>query len=236
MNKIKIMTYNLCWEALEGAIGNIDMTRCIVKKENKCLANIGIIINNKLEKNYDFICLQEINEKQWKELSKNLSLDNYNVIKYEIFPAGVITLYNKKYKLKKEIGGNLIDVKLDKRPFLISIFDNISVINLHMPHIKQDIAFKLLKTNIKKLDNNYIICGDFNNTNPYKYLSKLVNIKKEPILIKSCCDANNEIYKLSYDHIFISSKAKYLKYGTLKKTEKTKYMSDHLPIFAKIII
>lgn len=229
---IKIMSYNVCWEALEAAIGNIDMTRCKAGGKNKCLLNIGIIINNKLEKNYDFICLQEVNEKQWKELSKGLSLDNYSVIKHEIEPAGIITLYNKKHKLIKSIGGSLIDTKLDKRPFLVSKFDNITVINLHMPHIKQEKAFEILKENIKSY--KYIICGDFNNNNPYKYLSKFVN--KEPKIIKTCCDAENKTYKLSYDHIFISPDAKYIKYRTLQKKEKTKYMSDHLPVFAKISI
>ena len=68
-NKLKIMTYNICWEAIEAKKGNIDMTKCKVKMINHCKKNIKNIINDKLKDNFDFICLQEINSKQWENLS-----------------------------------------------------------------------------------------------------------------------------------------------------------------------
>ena len=30
MRKLNVMTYNICWEALEAKKGNIDMTKCKV--------------------------------------------------------------------------------------------------------------------------------------------------------------------------------------------------------------
>ena len=56
---IKVMSYNVCWEALDAAKTKIDMTKCIANNKNKCMLNICNIINTRLLDNYDFICLQE---------------------------------------------------------------------------------------------------------------------------------------------------------------------------------
>lgn len=244
---MKIMTYNVCWEALEATKGRVDMSKCMDKTKNRCFANIVEIINDKLKQEYDFICLQEINMKQVNNMAVYLSLDNYNILKKEIFPAGIITLYHNKYKLIKKYTGNLIDSKIDRRPYIISLFTNNTVlVNIHMPHVRQYDAILILKTKLYKLkpfinkQTIFIICGDFNNKDPYKILSlsQLLQqfkqtIRMEPNIIKTCCVPNGTTYNLSIDHIFISSNAKYVSYKTI--TKKEKYMSDHIPLFCEII-
>lgn len=245
---MKIMTYNVCWEALYGKKGGIDMTKCKINNVNKCFENIGKIINKRLIDDYDFIALQEINNTQWGKLSKNLSIENYIMIIKEISPAGVILLYKNNYKLIKKYTGNLGSSN-DKRPYIISLFDNnIVVISLHMPHVNQESSFIKLQNKLIKLKDYcnkntlFIFCGDFNNNNPlelsvFKNILKIfnTNLNSEPKSIKTCCRVPNYAkHKLSFDHIYISSNASYKTYNTLKKDEITKYMSDHLPIFAKI--
>ena len=249
MKEIKIMTYNVCWEAIEAKKGNIDMTKCKVKNKNKCLSNITKIINNRLEEDYDFICLQEINSTQWTNISDNMMIDDYNTIKKEVGPAGIITLYNNKYNLVKKYSGNLTDNHIDERPYMILVFnENIILISLHLSHIQQDECFEKLQKKlnyVKPYVNHktiFIICGDFNNNDPTKIpsfndLLKIFNrkLKKEPKTIKTCCIPNDDKYNMSFDHIYISSNGKYDKYRTIDKNEKNKYMSDHLPILAKVL-
>ena len=88
----------------------------------------------------------------------------------------------------------------------------------------------------------FIICGDFNNNDPteipiFNDLLKIFGrkLKKEPKTIKTCCVPNGKKHSLSFDHIYISSNGEYDKYRTIEKEEKNKYMSDHLPILAKIL-
>jgi endonuclease/exonuclease/phosphatase family metal-dependent hydrolase len=244
---LNIMTYNICWEALEAKKGGIDMTKCNDKKQNKCMKNIADIINKRIDNNFNFISLQEINSNQWINLSKLLKLDNYNIIKKEIGLAGIFILYNNNYKLIKKYSGDL-GCCVDKRPYIISIFDNnVVLINLHLPHVNQENSLIKLQQKLVKgkkyynKDTIFIICGDFNNDNPRKIIAfndilKNINrkLKDEPRLIKTCCIPNDKKYKYSYDHIYISSNSKYIKYNTIRENEKNKYMSDHLPIFAKI--
>ena len=139
MGELNVMTYNICWEALEAKKGNIDMTKCKVSGTNKCLLNIINIINKRLEDEYDFVCLQEINNTQWNTFVDNMKIDNYNIIKKEIEPAGIITLYNSKYNLVKKYSGNLMDNNIAKRPYMILVFsENIILINLHLSHVDQN--------------------------------------------------------------------------------------------------
>lgn len=245
---MKVMTYNVCWEALEAVKTGIDMKFCKVKTKNKCAINISSIINNKLKQEYDFICLQEINIKQWDNISTNMALDNYNILKKEILPSGMLILYHNKYTLIKKYSGNLVDTLRDKRPYIISLFtNNIVVINIHMPHKQQYNAFIRLQIKLYKLKpyvnkhTIFIICGDFNNIQPQRIASfsellllfnQTINI--EPYKINTCCVPNGTKYELSLDHIFISSNAQYLKYKTIVK--KDRYMSDHLPLFCEIKI
>lgn len=249
MGKLNVMTYNICWEALEAKKGNIDMTKCKVSGTNKCLLNIINIINKRLDVEYDFVCLQEINSTQWNTFVDQMKIDNYNIIKKEIDPAGIITMYNSKYNLVKKYSGNLMDNNIAKRPYMILVFsENIILINLHLSHMYQDKCFEKLQNklnNVKPYVNEktiFIICGDFNNNDPIKIPTfnnflKIFNriLKKEPKTIKTCCIPNSKKYNLSFDHIYISSNCEYAKYRTIKKDEKNNFMSDHLPILAKIL-
>jgi len=245
MNRIKIMTYNVCWEALDAAKTSIDMTRCRTNTGNRCMIGIANIINKRLKKGYDFICLQEINSRQWNEMVPLMNLENYKIIKKEILPSGIMILYRDHYTLLRKYSGNL-DSRSGKRPYIISLFsNNIVLINIHMPHTKQSSAFQILKDHLLSLlpyiDNQtiYIICGDFNKNQPlnhhsFRHLLDETDKKiiEEPREIKTCCVPNGQWYTGSFDHIFVSSNTRYTKYSTLHKKEK--YMSDHLPVFGEI--
>ena len=96
-NRLKLLTYNVSWEALQaeksksnGGRGNIDMGHCIVNGKNVCLENIAKAIQE-LGNKADFIALQEVrfeNERQWKAL--------YSQIKRSV-PD-----FDEKYDLDKE--------------------------------------------------------------------------------------------------------------------------------------
>jgi len=299
---LKIMSYNLCWEALSGLSSNpnkikhtngLNMKHCNILLDNKtfdiCLMNIIHIINSKLNEDYDFLCFQEINLTDFNKMKNKLNLLNYN---YLLTPSknenvDILTIYNnKKYNLisnypeMKEsinitnINSNLNDVD-DKsaRPFQILLFQNnyddkyILLINIHMPHIYDNnydknftydhiYSFNKIKNEIKNLllnknykIDNYIICGDFNHNDPFKFFKfneilKIDFIKNK--IINTCCYLNtnktfnyNE-YDKSFDNIFISNKNyNNIKYMTLNETELLNFseinhlISDHLPIFSE---
>jgi len=248
MKRIKIMTYNVCWEALDGVKTGIDMTRCNTSTGNRCMKGIARIINKRLKQKYDFICLQEINDRGWTSISPDLSLDDYSVIKKEIFPVGIIILYRNKHSPRLTYSGNLVSNGSERRLYIISLFsNNLVLITMHMPHHNQTQAIDLLKKRLSILkpyidiDTTFIISGDLNNSRPLDIPSfrNLLDsfdkqINAEPREIKTCCVPNGQRYTVSFDHIFISTNAQYKKYSTIRKKEK--YMSDHLPIFSEIIV
>lgn len=242
------MTYNVCWEALQGVKTGIDMTQCNTSTGNRCMKGIARIINKRLKQKYDFICLQEINDQGWDRISAYLSLDNYSVIKKEIFPVGILILYRNKHSPLITYSGNLVRNGSERRLYIMSLFsNNLVLITMHMPHHNQTQAIDLLKKQLSILkpyidnDTVFIICGDLNNNHPLTIPSfrNLLDrydkqINTEPCEIKTCCVPNGQRYTVSFDHIFISANAQYKKYSTIRKKEK--YMSDHLPIFSEIIV
>ncbi len=131
-NPIYVMTYNVSWESLESVnSGRLDMSHCKINDFNQCTYNIAKIIGKiGIEKNnsnlFDFIGLQEINQSrnQWNILKKQIYsinpslLNQMNTEFTNIGKAGIITLYNKKYKLLSKQEGNL-SFGNDMRPYHI---------------------------------------------------------------------------------------------------------------------
>jgi len=241
-SSIKVMTWNVCWEALEGAVSSkLDRTSCKVDDINVCSNNIKKIIQEKINDLYDIICLQEINKKKWDELE--IDAPYHTIIFNDIKQAGMITIISNKYLVTNEIKGNLVDISIDIRPYTILLLNsNIVLINVHFPHENslQISAIENIKSQILLLINSetiFFICGDFNNNNPTMLPNFNFRINPNKHQINTCCAKNTNIsYKSSYDHIY--SNLKNIKYETLNTDDLTLYksfISDHLPLFTEFL-
>jgi endonuclease/exonuclease/phosphatase family metal-dependent hydrolase len=163
-NMLSIVSFNVCWEALEAVNKKSKMEHCMKNSENICSKTIGKILAiyslNTVKKKYknitchDFIGIQEVDpyrDQIWNnnlriELNKHKFFDKYDKVyikKRTVFRSGCITFYNKfKYKLITKYSFNLALVEVDSRPCLITIFQNninknyIIVINCHFPHLR----------------------------------------------------------------------------------------------------
>lgn len=167
MECLNIITYNLCWEALEAQpIGRakIDMSHCNVDNRNQCMSNMAtILLNGSPTKHYDIMCLQEIIEDkptQWpkfladiRQIMSDFSR-NYGWISSKTHSnAGTMVIYNKHaFTLKYQMSGELEtpDISLKKkvggRSYQVVVFqENLVVVNVHFPHeedIKPHIHFE----------------------------------------------------------------------------------------------
>lgn len=248
---IKVMTWNVCWEALEGVKSrNLNKLNCVVDTKNLCVENISKLIQEKIAESYDIICLQEIRKVQWDRLG--IEIPGYTIIFNDVDPAGIITIIKDSYKIVDQRKGNLIDLTIDARPYTILLLDNNMVlINLHMPHgdRNQTNSIDNLKIQIEalgdKINNQttFIMCGDFNNGDP-SLLPNFNRLLPYPFefnptekQINSCCISNwSKYYTESFDHIY--STLKTLKYETINDDTLLLmdiYNSDHLPIFAELV-
>lgn len=248
---IKVMSWNVCWEALDGAkSSNLDRTNCNIEDKNICAQNIKKIIQQKIDESYDFICLQEIRKSQWEKL--DIDVPSHTVIFNDIEYAGIITIIRNDYLIESKIRGNLINPSIDLRPCTILVLiNNMILINVHFPHWDEyqmesidTIKFELEKISDKiNLDTKFIMCGDFNNNDPtllpnfnfmLPYPFVLNQTEKQ---INTCCITNKyKIFGLSYDHIY--SNLKNIKYETLGDDDLAIYqlfISDHLPLFAEFV-
>ncbi len=248
---IKVMTWNVCWEALDGARSKkLNKTNCVVNNKNICVENISNLIHEKITQSYDFICLQEIRKVQWEKLQ--IETPGYNIIYNDVEPAGIVTIIKNKYRVIAQRKGNLINLTIDARPYTILILDNnMILINLHMPHkdkyqidslsnLKRQLDILEDKINDKTI---FVMCGDFNNSDP-KLLPNFRELLPYPFefyptekQINSCCITNwGNYYTESFDHIY--STLKTIKYETINDDTLLLmdiYNSDHLPIFAELI-
>ena len=180
---IKVMSYNVSWEALEGAKSRkLNMEQCIIDNVNQCSNNIAKIIQQ-YGSDYDFIALQEIQDtpNQWQQLKSNIQENFLNDYQLEFTTAGrsgLLTLYNKnKYRLMDKFDGSLPTNPNDSRSYQVLVFsENIILINVHMSHNYESLvnSFKLLRLIINKIIKKYsrnnfrvIFCGDFNYNDPF---------------------------------------------------------------------
>ena len=236
MNYYRILTYNLNWKNME--------------YREECLDNINRLINKKFNnKNIgDFIFLQEV-----ANINKLLiGLDNnFNIIHHTSGKETMTTLINKKYNIIKTLGGQFVS----GRPFLVILLDNnICLINVHFPHIK-DIYNELDKIKNYLINNNInldnfriIIGGDFNidigkNIN---FMNKSLSVSKN---FNTCCIRKEMEYMKIQDIISLSHNYPKLRFDHIldsdNKIFKTKLFfphknnlilpaSDHLGIYCKL--
>ena len=253
---IKIITYNLCWEAFAGTKTRIDMRKCITHTDdiniNKCVINVGKIILNFTD-DYDFMAFQEVSNKDVERINfPKLFIEKYYFENCKQNMDKVVTYYNKnKYTIKKVIKGNICFSKYEKRAYLGIIFnEKIIIINVHFPHknynkiIKKLIKLFSQEEEFSDPDYNIIICGDFNHEPDVKYMNR--QLYKNNILNKKFYEKNNHFntcckpggtYSVQFDNIFTTCE-KPIIYKTLTAEEiglYTKnnftYTSDHLPVY-----
>jgi endonuclease/exonuclease/phosphatase family metal-dependent hydrolase len=204
--------------------------------------------NNVLEKiasipNLDFVLLQEPvlsefqNNPKWDKL-----LDSYDYIHHKSGKEDMITLYNKyKYTVSVTKAGEFEY----GRPFQMTIFkpvikgnEKIIIVNLHAPH--QELHY-LQKLNLFNLDYPIIIGGDFNNPIKNDIIINGINFKNESSIIKqinTCCDhtLNGVDGTKCFDHVLINDKVKYRKVEYPILSVNNIKHSDHLPVYAEIIL
>lgn len=141
MNVIKILTWNISWEAMTGQnSGRLDGTKCNKGGKNVCLENVlnKIIEVNTLNE-LDFILLQEaeINPETLKtKLNGKYNYLSYNELTKTKKEESIIFYNNTKYNILKQIPWGFYP----GRPFIIALFQNIGtqqnilITNLHGPH------------------------------------------------------------------------------------------------------
>jgi exonuclease III len=143
MNVIKILTWNISWEAMTGQKSphtGLDGTVCNKGGKNVCLENVlnKIIEVNTLNE-IDFILLQEaeINPETLKiKLNRKYNYLSYNELTKTKKEESIIFYNNTKYNILKQIPWGFYP----GRPFIIALFQkidtqqNILITNLHGPH------------------------------------------------------------------------------------------------------
>ena len=255
---IRLLTYNVCWERMDGELGpksKTDGKKCLRKNKNICRHNVVNYIKYiSKEEKLDIICLQE---------ETNINKDSKLPLFHHYYTKGdkesMITYWNKKkYQVISKYHTDFeIDDKWNKnRPIQILFLQNKStkqitiLFNIHAGHdtwndftnfikIINKIEFtKKEKDYLKK--RRIIICGDFNNENPIKdgrLNNKVIfgkrrfyNQTKEP----TCCynfEERKPIRKL--DHILTTSKCSAYHIHYINK-HKYGYFSDHIPVLGVI--
>lgn len=214
----------------------------------ECVTNLNKLLISKLNLEIiaDFILLQEVANHE--KLLENLD-NNFNFIEHTSGKENMVTLVNKKYKIKTNIPGQFVN----GRPFLVTILDNnLCLINVHLPHVTNyisellKISNLLIKKNINLNNYRIIIGGDFNMDLPTNiiFMNKKLSVSKS---IKTCCikkeienlnidEALNKC-KYNFDHITDSN-------NNINKTilffphsdNKILPGSDHLGVYCELII
>ena len=126
------------------------------------------------------------------------------------------------------------------------------VFNTHLDNLGRVARTESTKLIIQKIkdmntDNlSVILMGDFNSTpdsTPVQYVTKFLKdsktISKQPPYgpdgTFNNFDINNKLTD-RIDYIFVNEKVAVLKYAVLSDSENDRYPSDHLPVFARVIV
>jgi endonuclease/exonuclease/phosphatase family metal-dependent hydrolase len=140
---INILSWNLCWGCMEASKNSKNDTTAKQLAE-KCYSLKGACLNNvakSIDKNYDFICLQEATN--WGIIYGKLNMPHLSFVHNSLSSntdeslSELVTFYdNRKYRLLSAKCGNISNAS-DRRPYQILVFKiiqtdyNIIVINLH---------------------------------------------------------------------------------------------------------
>lgn len=169
---LHVITYNIAYEGFTGRPLR-GGSNYVCSKPEECERNVAAFIESVgLSTPLDFICFQEADA---------LTLLKYSTVLQEMGnvqyaqPNSTIltTFYNKKYNIVANYSGDIVR----GRPYQITIFDNVCVINTQFPHSREchcdGNVFKLLNEKVTSRsdkdqilanirDKRIIMMGDFN--------------------------------------------------------------------------
>lgn len=236
---MKFLTYNLAWEGQDGKdTAGAKGSKCVVGGVNKCRENVMKVI---ADGDYDFILLQETSFGD----PPSLKVPGYSLMFVKKGAETLFMLYRTGKKSLQAFAGELSGTEVG-RPYMVVIFDDIVVINLHAPHSwSVPKIFSRLETAFKSknlesmLDRPIVIGGDFNMDVGKTMTGFCRKFTSEPVHAKTCCDANfgeggEAAYFGSFDHFLISPSLKFHLAGTVKDGKDNVLHSDHLPLYAVI--
>lgn len=141
---MRILTFNICWEAMKGAT---DSPHTLARKCYKLADGTTICMRNLIDfmnscDSYDIIGIQEA-ILYHQIIKKSTTLQKLNYISHRSGDEDMITFYNPSYKLKY--------VSLDEfeqgRPFQILVFETCLIIQVHNSHAQ---SIPLLEKHISR--------------------------------------------------------------------------------------
>lgn len=259
---IKILSYNISWEAMLGQSKKEFICRNQVK-DNECTNNLNIFLNRfiSINKSIDFILLQEASKSEEIYESINAKYpDQYKRVTIKQGEELMTTIYNRRFNLDQE--DNLVTGNLRKnngRPFLALFFDGwLCIINVHHDHNDSNKIERVFEALRKESEKCYqklskyqiIFCGDINhNLKDVKLGFGLTGITSDNKINEgkiTCCDHKNGLHdglksklwfgtKSTYDHILVSKNNRIAdyEYSGAEIIDPKLMISDHAPVFAK---
>jgi endonuclease/exonuclease/phosphatase family metal-dependent hydrolase len=238
--EIKVLTYNVCWEAMAMNSKKYDKecNKNAIDSTNKCKTNVLAILT---QDKYDIILLQEASNFDTHDIT------DMTRIHFKSGKEHQVVYYKTSVFTKKSHSTGDFDTG---RPYTILLLEHISskkeilVINVHLPHKKteQEVITLLDKisnntesgitTALAKNDMHYIIGGDFN-VNLTKGLYKILNRDFIPCntQINTCCDEDlsGTGHTDKFDNILLSN-ATCNNVKIADGNGDKKNTSDHLPL------
>lgn len=219
--KLKIMTFNTCWEALGAKTsGTLDMTHCGTKP-NTCRSNINTVIKKGITDKYDFILLQEMTsdfeyimtspindittQLTQPPLIPNLkyySDDKYYGYHYTCKESciGILHLQSMGHATKY-FAGNLAgipytaepknSVNAGARPFIMLLFETLKLIVVNV-HAPKDPFKKGVGSGTTYKLVDYADDTEFTNAITNKYTSLIRDIDK---IVKFCSSSPNYAFQ-----------------------------------------
>lgn len=218
-------------------IGTFNLKNDMWNKDWDYKKYAGILADYIIKNRISFLACQELTSKYSIELKRLLS--GYNIYgKYRFKKIKLLAKYDERVGIiTKDKPIRIYNKYLSLFPGIprvMSVFEDNSImlINIHLDYksmLAKRIGLKRLYRFIyKNCDKNIVILGDFNlrNTNVYfnEFKDKLFNLGINLV---------NDERKKTIDHIFISNKIKVIDVWNDKELS---VISDHLPIFIKIIL
>jgi broad specificity phosphatase PhoE len=260
---IKLLTYNISWEANIGVTSGSVKTKCPYKGDKTiCGHNIIRFIEHQQSINdFDFICLQETADKSIHDISTILppSMTNDNS---KSGTATNCTFYNSELILEnmltiKDIDASGINVNEHweiGRPILVNFFSQgICLINVHAPHDRKiynlnNILTQLIDVHPHKAEilskfasYHVFLVGDFNDDFDTTITIFGREFISKPNRKGTCC--NNLLIPRHYDEMIdkkfdniVNAKSDHIESIELHYPDVPLPASDHLPLIGHVMM
>ena len=234
--QIRILTYNVSWEGQTGKLSNTtDGRLCVPNGVNVCTSNVISLIAGS---NADIVLLQEAS------IDVSRLPSEYKYVQHVSGIETMITAY------KPAVVGNVqsaIPGEFEPgRPFLITVFPRLIVVNVHRPHTQNALKDTTILENALASKSallhsrSVILGGDFNMELPVNptFFNKELDVGLHVQRRKTCCSASfgirDKTYKYLYDYIAIDERLRFDELYVPISADKNVQFSDHRPVFAVV--